>query len=279
MTDVTIAGSNLYSGTYDDPYFWILGGANNGGHDDADTISGDETFVFGNLQYRSNVITDTNYSDDSGTLFSGDATKSYQVTASGTSNDTLHFSFTFHEATPGGVLGTFTPDPGSDGKLQQNELSTEYSHFLESLGIDPSIWAQNSSTDPLPGYGDGTAESATVYTGPTNTTTRYYEATPTSGTGTPASLTADYTGAKTLLGFSVGSDHIGLDGVTQDYFNTYFNVASTTHTSANNNTVNDTVISLGDGTSWQVDLLGVDTTAIGDEQALKDYVWANIIAQ
>lgn len=279
---VTLTGDNNYTGTYDN--LWVLGGANNGGHDDTDNGSTD-VFMFGNLGAGKTLVTDTSH-DDTGTFLSSGT---LQSTATGDSHDTLHFGFHFHPGSEGGVLGTFA-GPSEDS---QSALSTEYTAFLVSVGIDPAVWQQNNATDPLPGYGDGDVESITWTQGQA-TQTRYYEATPTSGEGTDAYFTVDHSGNKTLLGFSVDSDHIALDGVTEAQFEQYFTINASSHTSANNNTVNDTVISLGNWDNsthtstggWSVDLYGVSVATLqanaaslgysNDTKGLADYVYEHI---
>lgn len=283
---VTLTGDNNYTGTYDDVQ--VLGGANSGGNTDYDTTIGDETFMFGNLQQQGahHAIT----TDTSGDVTSG----TWNSTATGSSNDTLHFGFTFHNAVAGGTSNFLTsgdiPNPAhfvADGDGDANYTST----------ADDSAWTSNytawQATQP-PGttYSDSTVIETGVSTGhPDGTGSVTLDVLATSPGGTPASETADHAGAKVLLGFSVGSDHIALDTVTQDQFNSYFNVTSTTHISTNGNVVHDTTITLTDGsghdltggTAWSVDLYGVDSTAIGDastpagEQALQTWAWNNVI--
>ncbi len=117
----------------------------------------------------------------------------------GAGNDTLNggggsdcfvFNFTIDLGGP-----TLTPiifpgfDPGADGKLQQGEFSSQYSNWLKSAGTDGPdgnievdfLWNQNNAGDSLTylegAVVDGVVSSQVVYTGPTNTVTRYYEGT------------------------------------------------------------------------------------------------------
>jgi hypothetical protein len=107
------------------------------------------------------------------------------------------------------------------------------------------------------------------------------------GPGT-STLTSDYAGQKILLGFAVGSDFLNLSGhstITDDLFNQFFQVASSSHQSANHNTVTDTVVSLVGG-NWSADLYGVDVgalttaynTAHGTTLSVNDYFFDFIVA-
>jgi hypothetical protein len=295
LDSVTVTGNNNYSGTYtsaDYDYFWVLGRANNGGHEDFDVNDGNEVFVFGNLQYKSTTVTDTNYVDDSNSSGTSVSDGTYQTTATGTSADTLHFGFTFHEAQPGDIVSFFDSafwypysHPDYDFTYETNgsasNLQGYYDQWVASLGSTYQFSGstdieclENNSTDGSNGN-DTTAHDNYLTLNVTAT-----------APGTDASLTSDNGGDKTLLGFSVGSDHIALDNVTDEsMFSQYFTIDNTaTHQSANDNTVHDTIISLEDGSSWSVDLYGVDTSGFdtstdAGKQALTDYVWNNIILQ
>jgi hypothetical protein len=284
-TGVTLTGDNNYSGTYDS--IDVLGGANYGGHDDFDAKDGNEVFMFGNLQYKSTTITDTSYDGDGNTITSG----TYQSTATGTSNDTLHFHFTFHEGSAGGTSNFLT-----DAAPQDYTADTDGDANYQAQS-DASAWNTNYATWHAAELALGAtfSDPTTIETGvnnghpdpDVNLTLDITANLP----GTPATLTADNTGDKTLLGFSVGSDHIALDGVDESKFDQYFTINSSTHTSANNNTVNDTVISLGawtdaDHTSaggWAVDLYGVNVTdlqaaATTAGETLQHYVYTTIVS-
>lgn len=282
MTTITLTGDNNYSGTYDSSIWgsmYVLGGANDGGHDDTDAITGNEVFVFGNLQHKSTTVTDATY-DGTGTLVDGSQGTTFQTTASGTSNDTMHFDFTLHHGAPGGTLTFQIPDgsPDADGDANYQTdasasgVTNSYNSWVASL---PAGYTLNN--DPV------TVETGVHTEGPDHTLTDPDVNVTLAGitataAGTPDTLTADHGGDKTLLGFSVGSDHIALDGVTDEsMFDTYFTVNNAaTHQSANNNTVHDTTITLNGG-SWSVDLYGVDLSAMSQADAAH-YVYTNVVA-
>jgi hypothetical protein len=247
---VTLTGDNNYTGIYDD--LWVLGGANNGGHDDTDNGS-TNVFLFGNLQYKNTTVTDTS-NDGTGTLVSS---STYQTTATGTSADTLHFTFNVSE----GEHFTWDAWGGLSGSnAAYNGVESSYESWLASLPAGYTL------SDPVSGvFNDPPGDPATF---------NGFDTADVAGSG----ISAAFGGAKTLLGFSVGSDHIALDGVTgESTFDANFTVTSTTHISSNGNTVHDTTIMLNGG-SWSVDLYGVDTTSLsGDSQALKDFAWNSVI--
>lgn len=295
---VTLTGDNNYSGVYDT--ITVLGGANYGGHNDFDTTDSNEVFMFGNLQYKSTTITDKSYDGTGTDVTSG----TYQSTATGSSNDTLHFHFTFHAGTPGGTSNFLTDgspqDYASDatGATQNGYPTGDGDATYQSHSSDASwnsTYADWQSTQPT---GTTYSDPVTIETGVTknNGGTDHYitlnvEAT---APGTPDTLTADHGGNKSLLGFSVDSDHIALDGVTEAQFEQYFTINASSHTSANNNTVNDTVISLGSWDNsthtsegnWSVDLYGVSVATLqanaaslgysNDTKGLADYVYEHI---
>jgi hypothetical protein len=297
---ITITGDNNYTGTYDDPMY-VLGGANNGGHDDTDTGNGDEIFVFANLQYKNTKVTDTTY-DGTGTHVADGTT--WQTTADSTSNDTLHFGFTFHAAQPGntssylieGNIPHAFPDPDHDATsdiattADDHAVAANYLDWVNSLtgGTFSNLTdAMNAAEQAGYTFSDSqTIETNALHNDSDMTTGHDPQPVPdtfwsglvdATAPGTPASMTADHGGDKALLGFTVGSDHIALDGVTQDQFSQFFTVDNTaTHLSANNNTVHDTVIAL-DGGSWSVDLYGVDLSAMSAHDAAA-YVWQNVIS-
>jgi hypothetical protein len=255
---VTLTGDNNYTGIYDS--LWVLGGANNGEHDDTDNGSTD-VFLFGNLQYKSTTVTDTSY-DGTGTLVSSNT---YQTTATGTSADTLHFTFNVSE----GEHFTWDAWGGLSGSnAAYNGVESSYESWLASLPASYTL------SDPV--SGDFVSGKDTTTHPPTDiyTTFNGYDAADVAGIG----ITAAFDGDKTLLGFSVGSDHLALDGITSEsMFDANFTVTSTAHTSANGNTVHDTTITLNGG-GWSVDLYGIDTTSFNnDSQALKDFAWNNVI--
>lgn len=286
-TGVTLTGDNNYTGNYTDP-FYVLGGANNGGHNDFDTGIGNEVFMFGNVTYgpakTSVTITDTTY-DGGGTLLT-DSSHTYQSTATGSSNDTLHFDFTVGTGTvqtsnfltDHGTPQDYYPDTDDSGAVNyyaESNISAWNSNYSAWLA-DHSGWTLSSLTTVETSAAAHDSDLHEATDSPDDIWSGDIVATHTTG----GSVTADYTGAKTLLGFSVGSDHIALDGhdgvtsLTEDQFNANFTVTSTQHTSSNNVIVNDTTISLTGG-NWSVDLYGVDTTAVvGD---LHDWAWSNVI--
>lgn len=309
---VIVTGNNNYTGTYTD--LWVLGGANNGGHDDTDNGSTD-VFMFGNLGAGKTLVTDTSY-DGTGTLVSAGT---YQSTATGTSGDTLHFSFTDHPAVPGAtsdfltssylVQGNIQTDPDHDASSGLATLSNtsaingDYLAWVNSLtggsytlisdavtaaqnagyGFSDSETIETSAGNPHSNFDSSGVVSHTDST-PVDTDTESYWTGLVDATapGTPETLTADHGGAKVALGFSVGSDHIALDNVTSEsMFDAFFTVAGSHHTLTNGNTVNDTTITLNGTTvetAWSVDLYGVDLSAQGDAAAQAHYAWTTIVS-
>ncbi|QQO20313.1 hypothetical protein JJB98_10520 [Bradyrhizobium diazoefficiens] len=270
---IVLTGDNNYSGDYNFNTFGtfhVLGGANSGGQTVDDTGDGNEVFMFGNLQYKGTTFTENNFSDDT--------THTYQSTATGTSNDTLHFGFTFPGS--GGTESFFDSTFWNQATNGDGDNTYETDAALNGVNNKLADWQAVELTAGATLSGSQLIEynESSAHNNGTTTLTNVTATLP--GEDTP---TADHAGAKTLLGFSVGSDHIALDTVTQDQFNTYFTVASTTHTSTNGNVVNDTTITLTDGhgialtgdAAWSVDLYGVNTTAVSGD--LHDYAWNNII--
>lgn len=254
---VTLTGDNNYSGIYDS--ISVLGGANYGGHDDFDATDGNEVFMFGNLQYKSTTVTDNSY-DGSGNLVTGGT---YQSTATGTSNDTLHFSFSGSEA----QHFTFEAWNGlQNGHESYNGVENAYEAWLATLPTGVQF------SDGISGQFQSGQDHSTTPPTPTYTEFDGYLHADVAGTG----ITADHGGAKTLLGFSVGSDHIALDGITTELaFDENFTVTSTTHQSANNNVVHDTTITFNGG-NWSVDLYGVDSTSLTTEADLQHFAWSQL---
>src|SRR3569832_2262619 len=101
MTD-TLTGDDNYSGTYSNVD--VLGAASAGGGTFTDTNlyanlapSGPEVFLFGDLQFRSNVVS------------SGDVTSgTYNTTGTGSAGDTMVFDFTFDPGHTGGAPNFLT---------------------------------------------------------------------------------------------------------------------------------------------------------------------------
>lgn len=277
---VTLTGDNNYTGTYND--IVVLGGDQYGGNSWTDTTNGAETYLFGNLHYKNT---------DDHTLGQDVTGGTWNTTATGTSNDTLHFHFTFTPGTGGTSnflmdgqipMGQFGPDTDGDATYQSeanhNAWETNYQAWQAAQPIGTTY------TDPV------TIETKVGKTGELIITLDIQANSP----STSDSLTADHTGNKTLLGFSVDSDHIALDDVTEARFEQYFTVNASSHTSANNNTVNDTVISLGNWDNsthtsegnWSVDLYGVSVATLqanaaslgysNDTKGLADYVYEHI---
>lgn len=280
---ITLTGDNNYSGVYSNVD--VLGGANHGGgtFEDISAFSaldpnGIEFFMFGNLNYRSDVI------------FSGDhSTGTYAATTTGGAGDTLVFDFTlnaggssgtFNFLTSGFELGALSADTDGDADYQSpadvNGWNSQYAAWQTSLGAGVT-------------YSDPTTIETGVHGGRTltdpdaNLTLNIMA----SGSTSP-SLTSDFAGQKVLLGFAVGSDFLNLNGhsaITDDVFNQYFQVTASSHQSANHNTVNDTVVSLNDG-SWSVDLYGVNVAALttgyniahGTTLSVNDYFFDFIVA-
>jgi hypothetical protein len=262
---VTLTGDNNYSGVYTDVD--VLGGANYGGGTFTDTNafasldpSGTEYFLFGNLNFRSDKV------------FSGDVTTgTYAVTATGNAGDTLVFDFTYTAGTTGDTFNFFTSGfspggPGGDNPARQPDTDgdADWQSAASASGWNSAYADWQASL----GSGYVYSNSTTIETGvngghpdPDNNITLAITAT---GPSTQATLTSDYAGEKILLGFAVGSDFINLDGhstLTDALFNQFFTVTTSTHQSANHNTVTDTVLSL-DGNSWSVDLYGVNVAAL-----------------
>lgn len=288
---VTLTGDNNYSGVYTDVD--VLGGASAGGTTTTDTNAfaaldpnGKEYFLFGNLHAGSH------------TTSSGDVTTgTFNTTATGDSGDTLVFKFTFDPghagatsdfltsdfAIGGGLLNgdqpSLRPDTDGDADYQStadaSAWTTQYDAWVASLGQGYTFSGPTSiETNVSNGHPDPDVNVTLDIIG--------------TAAGTDPTLTSDDAGVKVLLGFAVGSDHLSLDGhstVTQDEFNQFFQVTASSHLSANNNTVNDTVISLDDHT-WSVDLYGVDVGALttaynvlhGTTLSTSDYVFDFILS-
>jgi hypothetical protein len=288
---VTLTGDNNYSGTYSDVD--VLGGANSGGSTFTDTnlftnldSNGTEYFLFGNLKSGSTTVS------------SGDITSNiYTTTATGSAGDTLVFDFTFDPGHAAGASGFLTssfalsggltngdqpslqPDTDGDANYQStadaSAWNTQYAEWVASLG---------------PGYtfsGPTTIETGVNNGHPDPDVNVTLDVTATAP-GSAPTLTSDYAGAKVLLGFAVGSDHLSLNGhstLTDAEFNQFFTVTASSHQSANSNTVNDTMIGLADH-SWSVDLYGVDVgnltstynTAHGTTLSTSDYVFQFILS-
>jgi hypothetical protein len=293
---VTLTGDNNYSGTYSNVD--VLGALSAGGGTYTDTNhyanldpNGFEYFLFGDLQFRSNVVS------------SGDVTSgTYQTTATGSSTDTLVFDFTFDPGHTGGTSNFLTSsyalsgglangdqpalqaDTDGDAAYQStasaNAWTTQYDAWVASLGSgytfsDPTtIETGVTANNPHPDQSDPDVNISLDVTA--------------TAAGSPPTLTSDYAGTKVLLGFTVGYDHLSLNGhstVTDALFNQYFSVTASTHQSANNNTVTDTIVGLNDH-SWSVDLYGVDVgsltsaynTAHGTSLSTHDYVFQFILS-
>jgi Ca2+-binding RTX toxin-like protein len=202
--------------------------------------------------------------------------------------DLFRYEFTFGGSSTVVQHFDFTPNPGGDGKLQQNELASPFSNFLNSSipdldgdGVVEWVWAPNGvpgvlsvtileGPDADPTDGVTTVTTANPLTvsifkndgRPANDATDNYDARVTVTTvteGPPAS--AD--GHDVIDGFKWGEDTLdltGLSGLTQAQFQTYFQV---TQTDVDLDGVTDTVFGLVDGT-WSVTLLGVSGHALGD---------------
>lgn len=290
---VTLTGDNNYSGIYDN--IWVLGGANHGGNSDSDTTTGNEVFMFGNLRYKSTTVTDN--PDGTAQDVTGGT---YQSTATGSSNDTLHFSFTFHAGTPGATHNFLTEaapqDYASDALgANTNGHPTGDGDADYQAQSDATAWTTNYTAwhTALAAEGATFTDSTTIETGvkgvhnPTDPDVNLTLDITAKLPGTPDTFTADHGGDKTLLGFSVGSDHVALDlsgggSVSEAQFEQYFTISSSTHQSANHNTVNDTVISLNGG-GWDVDLYGVNTAdlqaaATTAGETLQQYVYNTIVS-
>jgi hypothetical protein len=291
---VTLTGDNNYTGVYSDVD--VLGGGSNGGGSFTDTNAftsldpnGTEYFLFGNLHS----------SGPSGvTISTGDITSgSYGTTATGDSGDTLVFSFNFDPGHAGGTSNFLTSSFAIGGGLQNGDQpslqpDTDGDADYQSTA-DDSAWhtqydAWVASLGPGYTFSDPTTIETNVSNGhPDPDVNVTLDITATAPSSDPT-LTSDYAGQKVLLGFAVGSDHLNLDGdstITQDEFNQFFEVTASSHLSANNNTVNDTVISLDDHT-WSVDLYGVDVGALttayntlhGVTLSTSDYVYDFILS-
>jgi len=327
---VTLTGNNNYSGIYHDVD--VLGGANAGGGTYYDTnhfgstpggAIDNETFLFGNLQHTSTTTT-------TGDISSG----SYNTTATGTSGDTLVFSFTLHlgnaqtshflDAAP--AHAPDTDDGGAVDLYSEADINgwlSSYLGWVDSLSGSSFTANPNDATayNAALGQAIGAAQAAgwsladlaKVETGAKNldgTTGQHidddsdpvWSGLVDATKGGPDTLTSDHQGNKILLGFGVGSDHLSLNGdstITNAQFDQFFTITGDTHISANNNIVNDTVISLGAftahtgtaagdynyGTSaggWSVDLYGVNiadlqAAAALAHQSLYDYVYDTFI--
>ncbi|HSV02895.1 MAG TPA: hypothetical protein VLI41_06780 [Phenylobacterium sp.] len=288
---VTLTGDDNYSGVYTDVD--VLGGATAAGTTSTDMNAfagldpnGKEYFLFGNLHAGSH------------TTSTGDVTSgSYNTTATGDSGDTLVFDFTFDPGHAGGASNFLTSSFALSGGLQNGDQpslqpdidgdadyqstaaasawTTQYNAWVASLG---------------PGYtfsGPASIETSVSNGHPDPDVNVTLDVTATAP-GSAPTLTSDYAGVKVLLGFAVGSDHLSLDGhstITQDEFNQFFEVTASSHLSANNNTVNDTIIGLDDHT-WSIDLYGVNvgdlTTAYnalhGTTLSTGDYVFDFILS-
>lgn len=288
---VTLTGDNNYSGSYSNVD--VLGGASAGGGTFTDTNlyanldpSGNEYFLFGNLKSGSTTVS------------SGDITSNiYTTTATGAAGDTLVFDFTFDPGHAGGTSNFLTSSYAISGGLQNGDQpslqpdtdgdanyqstanadgwNTQYAAWVASLGpgytfSDPTtIETSVTANNPHPDQNDPDVNITLDITA--------------TAPGSAPTLTSDYAGTKVLLGFAVGSDHLSLNGhstITDDEFNQFFTVTASTHQSANNNTVNDTIIALADH-SWSVDLYGVNVgsltsaynTAHGTALTTSDYAF------
>jgi hypothetical protein len=292
----TLTGDDNFSGSYTD--IFVLGAAIGGstGTIYADTPDGgNETFMFGDLQHKSTVET-------SGDITSG----TFQSTATGTGGDEVDFNFTFHAGT-GGTSNFLT-----DGFSPQDYTADSDGDATYQAQSDDNAWLTNyanwQASQPA---GTTYSDPVTIETGvnnghpdpDANLTLDIQATTP----GASPYYTADDGGNKILLGFTVATDtnpgdHIGLN-VDKTTFEQYFTVNADTHISANNNVVNDTVISLGNftastgtaagdhayGTSegnWSVDLYGVSVASLQTAaanagyqgtNALSDYVYDTIV--
>lgn len=288
-----LTGNNLYSGTYDSSVFNVLGLHNTTASDDT---TGSEVFMFGDLQYKNSVVAnDTQLNTD---ISSGDS--QFQSTHTGSSDDTLVFHFTPDGGTP--VTHSFLTEAAPQDYASDAVSFTGGNGFDAGDGdanyqaqSDASAWNTNYATwlASLPSGYTLSGSTTTIETGvngghPDPDATIALDITATTP-GTFDNLTAVHTGDKTLLGFTVGSDHITLDGVGtgatgETTFDQFFNVTSTVHTSLNGNVVNDTTITLTDGSghdligphAWSVDLYGVDTTSLTNESDLQQFVWSQV---
>jgi hypothetical protein len=253
MTDQTITGPTPYEGTYTD--VTVVGTNTTVSDDDGNH----DTYVLGNENTQP-------------------ANGNITITASGTSNDTISYSFdvsvlagqtfNFLDFSHPQLALTGTEQDGTiDGTSNANANAwySQYDAWIASLGdlgqyqfsgeLDVQAWQK--------------AKQGTVVTDVNLDgviATKAGETTITSN---------DVGSHDTTLGFAVGSDHIDLGAnVTQSIFENYFTVTSTNHADDHGNTIQDTTISLG--SDWSVDLYGVDTSALSG-QALSDYVFNNLL--
>jgi hypothetical protein len=199
-----------------------------------------------------------------------------KITASGDSADTIVYSFTVN--TTDGQTSNFLLDwdhpqlaTSDDGDYTSNAnfnaWYSEYAEWQASLG-DGWDFGDATTIDTWMKAKQGSVE--------TDVTLNIVAT-----MGGETTVTNDTTGHDNLLAFAIGSDHIQLDGITKELFDTYFSVGESTHPGPGASTVDDLVINFGDGSNWSVDLIGIYDTAYANAtaagQSLQDYVWENIV--
>jgi len=311
---LTLTGDDNFSGYYTD--IFVLGaaiGGNSGGtYTDTNAFDGgNETFMFGDLQHKSTVIS-TEMDETTGT---------YQSTATGTGGSEVDFHFTLATSTTTetsdflhghdiSVDADGSSDPfgtGATGPYYETsaDVQSYYSWLADHSATDGWVLTNQASIEFGADQQDGTVGQKIDDDSNPNNFLANIDTNATKNDTTVTGLTADDTGNKILLGFTVdptAGDHIGLN-VDKATFEQYFTVNADTHISANNNVVNDTVISLGSftantgtaagdhvyGTSegnWSVDLYGVSVASLQTAaanagyqgtNALSDYVYDTIV--
>lgn len=201
--------------------------------------------------------------------------------------DTFVFNFTYLPGAPvtTSVTYNFTPNAGTDGKLQQGELSSQYSSFLSNAipdvdgdGTDEYSWNPNGTSGQLAvSITEGTDTDpsdgiTTVTTGDPTTVSIYktngqlaqdprdnYDATVTVSTTVPGEPTLESSdGHDTISGFKFGEDHLDFGVVNSFDLATFESFFTVEEIDTNGDQVMDaTVLSLESSDDFSITFVGI----------------------